>query len=429
MWSDETLSAIWALAWLLLTIVGFIYARALADIWYTRARGRWLGKTLLVVLLIALVVRLVPSLLLPVGAGYDIESFRLTGEAFLAGEDVYTSAAMGRHPYLPMQVYLIGLASYGAELTSLPFVFLIKLPAVIADVIITAVIYSTGKRSGLSREVTLNWALLYALNPISIMVTAYHGQFDSVTVMLLLFAWFFWHFGQRLLVSATALGFAILNKTWPVVFLPIILLRITTYRKRIIYTTLSVLIPVTFTIGYIVIFDADSRTMLNRALTHTGVPGYWGLSAMLAVAGDTWDTLQDAYDGLTAIRRWLILAAGLYALWRTKKQSSLEALVTVILCVFAVTVGMGLQWLLWVVPFAILANDIRWLKRYCLVGTLFLVFQLFGYHMVPWASHLFSPVTVNTLLRLVSIPIWLVMAWWAIDRLKRARVLPGTLTS
>ena len=100
-----------------------------------------------------------------------------------------------------------------------------------------------------------------------------------------------------------------------------------------------------------------------------------------------------------------------------------------ILCVFAVTVGMGLQWLLWVVPFAILANDIRWLKRYCLVGTLFLVFQLFGYHMVPWASHLFSPVTVNTLLRLVSIPIWIVMAWWAIDRLKRARVLPGNLTS
>ena len=38
-------------------------------------------------------------------------------------------------------------------------------------------------------------------------------------------------------------------------------------------------------------------------------------------------------------------------------------------------------------------------------------------------------VTVNTLLRLVSIPIWIVIAWWAIDRLKRAHILPGTLTS
>ena len=39
---------------------------------------------------ISLVVRLIPNLILPIGALYDIESYQIVGNLVVKGEDIYT---------------------------------------------------------------------------------------------------------------------------------------------------------------------------------------------------------------------------------------------------------------------------------------------------------------------------------------------------
>lgn len=369
--------------------------------------------------LVALLVRLLPLILLPVGAGYDIESFRLVGEALLNSEDVYSSAAAGRHPYFPLQMYAVGAAAYLSRASSVPFLIWLKLPAVLADGLITILIYNTFHRWGKSKTASMYWAVLYAINPIPVLVSAYHGQFDAIPVLLLLLAWYSWHFGRRIVRSAALLGFAILNKTWPIVFFPIAFIRLPNNRQRFGYTIMTFAIPFLFTTAYVVFFNANPIPMLRRTLTHAGVPGYWGLSTLIYIPGSIFFNSERVLQLILPQHRILLLLAGIGALWWTRRQNALNALLTIILTVFVFMLGMGLQWLLWPIAFAILASEERWLKWYSIAGALMMFVHLYGLHLYPWLYQLFNPQTATTLLRLSSLPVWIIVVMWAISRLRR----------
>lgn len=84
--------------------------------------GITLPRVLVIVVLVALAVRLLPNLLLPVGAGYDIESYQIVGNLVLRREDVYTSQeALRRHPYLPFQMYWMAFSLRLSQTLNLPF--------------------------------------------------------------------------------------------------------------------------------------------------------------------------------------------------------------------------------------------------------------------------------------------------------------------
>lgn len=416
MWTNVIPALNLALIWLLALTLAFLL---LNQERVSAALGS-LTRPLLFVVLVALIVRLLPLLLLPVGAGYDIDSFRLVGDAFLNREEIYTSAARGRHPYLPLQMVAIGATTYLSNITPLPFVAWVKVPGMIADVLITAVIYRVFRREQETEGTAVFFALLYALNPISIMVSAYHGQFDAIPVLLLLLSWSAWHFGRRITRSAVLLGFAILDKTWPILFLPIVFIRLPDNRRRLVYTLISLGIPIAFTAAYVLIMNSDPVPMLRRALTHSGVPGYWGFSALLYVPGSLWLDPEQVLAIIAPFQRLALLLAALFALWWTRRQSALDALLTMILSIFVVTVGMGIQWLLWPVAFAIVAREVRWLKWYSLAGGFMMAVHLFGLHMYPWAGELLGTEMGTAVIRISFLPAWIVVILWTISRLRRA---------
>lgn len=422
MWTNTIPALNVALLWLMGITIAFM---VLNEPRVSAFLGR-LRYPLLFLVLTALLVRLLPVIMLPVGAGYDIDSFRLVGDAFLNGEEVYTSAAKGRHPYLPLQMYVIGATTYLSRITPLPFVTWLKIPAIAADVFITAVIYTAFRRWGETEAAAVFWALLYALNPISVMVSAYHGQFDSVPVLLLLLSWFVWHFGRHVKSSAALLGFAILDKSWPVLFLPVVFIRLPDNRRRLIYTLISVGIPVVFTAAYVFFYSSNPVPMLRRALTHSGVPGYWGFSALLYVPGSRWIDPEQIVNVLLPVQRVILLLVALFALWWTRRQSALDALLTIMLSIFSVTLGMGIQWLLWPIAFAIVAREKQWLKWYTIMGTLMMFIHLYGLHLYPWGRELLGPETATALIRISSLPVWIVVLLWTFSRLRRAN-LPAPL--
>ena len=417
MWTDARTATAWAFAWLILLTIGFLLPRRPAP---GTPPHPWLGRmTLPIILLIAAVARLVPALWLPVGAGYDIESFRMVTDALRSGQEVY-AASLGRHPYLPFQMFIMGGMAALSVATGLPFVVAIKLPAILADVAITGLIYRlVAERRG--RDWAAYAALLYALNPVSLLVSAYHGQFEAITLLLLVGAWALWE-RPRVGASAAALGLAILNKTWPVVLLPVFFIRLANWRARILHALIALGIPALAVVAYLLAYDAAPMTMLGRALTHRGVAGYWGPSAVVFPLAAAQPALQPLADALLALRNPLLLAAVLLALWWTQRQSALDALLTVQLAVFAVTVGFGIQWLVWPVPFALLAGQERWLRVYSLAAALMLAVHLFGLHMVPWLPERL-PASADAIIRLSALPAWGVVVAWLVARLRVARAV------
>lgn len=424
MFTDARTATAWAFVWLIgLTIAFLVPRRPISG----QPGSLWLANlSLPLLLLIALLARLVPALWLPVGAGYDIESFKLVTDALLGGQEVYT-AVLGRHPYLPMQMYVMGVMARLSAAVGLPYVVAIKLPAIAADVAITWLIFRSLIEFGRRRATAMFFALLYALNPVSVLVTAYHGQFEAVTLLFMVISWSFWRFGRRLGWSATALGLAILNKTWPVIMLPVVWLRLSDNRSRILYPLIALGIPLLGVILYLAIFSADPQPMLRRALTHRGVPGYWGVGSFLAPLAPGHPWAQSVYDLLILLRNAILAAGVVFALWWTRHQGVLDALLTVILMMLAVTVGFGIQWLVWPLPFALLALEDKWARRYTVAGAFMLSVHLYGLHMYPWLGEWLAPAPLDWLIRLSALPVWIITILWVIDRLRRAQTEQAAL--
>jgi len=381
------------------------------------------------IMLLAAVVRLCPAILLPTGAEYDIESFKRVAETFLRGEGIYSSSwVAGRHPYLPFQMYLIAGAMSIANFSGLSFVFVIKLIPIIADLALTFIIYKTFVNMHKPAE-GFHLAASYALNPVSILVSAYHGQFDALPACLLALSWYFWRFGRgpqfKVWLSAIALGFAILDKTWPAMFLPIAFLKQKSWRGRVLYSLIALSIPVLGVAIYLARFPGDFAPLLRRALTHAGVPGWWGIGALLGIISSMVPWGTNLLQTVSVYSRWIVVLSVGLSYWIARKETAIQMLMMAILTLYAVTIGSGLQWGVWIVPFALLAGDYRWLRVY--VAT-FLVYSLpayFGYHLDRTLTELIGFQRMAIIMRFCAIPVWLVVIFWLIYRISARRGNPS----
>ena len=234
------LGIIWAI-----TLLGLFSAALCLNRWFTQIS---LGRALLLVAMVALCVRLIPNLFLPMGAGYDIESYQIVGNLVLHKENVYTSQeAMRRHPYLPLQMYWMAFSLWFAQTFNLPFVKIVRLAPIFADAGIATWI-TLRLHNRLPLPSAFRGGLLYALNPLTVFVSAYHGQFDAIPVLLTLVAIEMIEVSP--LGSGLVLGLGILDKSWPVLALPSLLAAVRNWRQRFSLALGCVLSPAWGTLAY-----------------------------------------------------------------------------------------------------------------------------------------------------------------------------------
>ena len=158
----------------------------------TRAPSRLTGTqgavgAILVVLALGLALRLILAYLLPTaGFGVDLGAFRAWA-LDLARRGLYGFYLRDFfHDYTPGYLYvlwLLGLIGSGLGGVS---VFLIKIPAILADLAIGWLVWSMILELGGRRKVALAAAFVAVMNPISWFDSAVWGQVDSVGVVFLL---------------------------------------------------------------------------------------------------------------------------------------------------------------------------------------------------------------------------------------------------
>jgi Gpi18-like mannosyltransferase len=139
----------------------------------------------LVLIGVAFLVRLVPALILPNGAGYEMQVFREAADIFWRGESIYLVRVA--HPYLPFIIYWHVLADWLAENVGLYFVFWVKSLNLIVDSLIALIIF-VGLSRYRAREIARKTAWLYVFNPITILVAVYQGQFDALPLFFVVLA-------------------------------------------------------------------------------------------------------------------------------------------------------------------------------------------------------------------------------------------------
>jgi hypothetical protein len=367
---------------------------------------------------ISLVVRLVPNFILPMGALYDIESYQIVGKLVVNGEDVYSNPKTeNRHPYLPAQLYWMALSNKIANYLNAPYVKIVRIAPIIADVCIAVMLYMILKNQ-ITQGGALLGALLYSINPIPVFVSAYHGQFDAIPTLFILLT--VYYASRSTWISGGWLGLAILLKSWPVLTLPSLAKFQLSWKRRWFFLIPTLGIPILGILIYSMIFTANPPVILTRALSYNWGIGVWGYTyfARLLATYTTWGEV--IFNWLISYGRYLTLI-GLGLIWfiRARKEELTPSILTILVSFFAISHVFAIQYLMWLIPFAILAQDYLWLRRYTIAA--------FVYMIIAYSTFILSNSIINVMplpqadlfiVMVFGLPIWGISIAWMISRLR-----------
>lgn len=366
----------------------------------------------------AFLVRLVPDLILPNGAGYEMQVFQEAADIFRQGENIYLVRVA--HPYLPFIIYWYVLADWLAENVGLYFVFWVKSINLILDSLIALIIFV-----GLSRhqtsEIARKTGWLYVFNPITILVAVYQGQFDALPLFFIVLAWFFYEQNQvadhNFMRAGWFAGLAILSKTWPFILAPILFLRLSNWRQRV-QVTVCIALPVLLGILlFELLFPGSWQAMLRRAMRAGAISGWWGYSAVLNVWLLITDSGQALFNWVSQYGKYVGYGAGFVTIWFTRKRPLLDSLLITILVMHTAVPNLGLQSLCWIIPIGLLAGRFNSLGWFVVGALIHMLISYWGIHLASWMHRLFVPTIANAIIQLSSLSVWSVMVWWWVQEI------------
>jgi hypothetical protein len=307
---------------------------------------------------------------------YDAESYQIVADLVRSAKDVYANTE--RHPYLPFHMYIFAAADWLAENAVIGFFSWVRLPNIAADLGITALIYKGSLRLGRSASTAFWLAFLWAVNPISILTSVIHGQFDSVPLFFTLLAYYMLRFRQQNIwgpaLGGLSMGLAVVDKSWPVLFVPVLLLVAPRIRDKVTYLVAAVAVPVFFVGLYYVLYSPSIDVLETRVLKYSAVYGRWGYTFLL----DKWDSTPPSWvDWAREYGRdatlWTVAVVGAFVVPRREAMTACAALVAAF---YAATSGFGSQYLVWIIPLALMAGQTRMLAVYSLfaVSALYILY-------------------------------------------------------
>ena len=200
-------------------------------------------------LVVGLLLRIMASTLME-GYSGDINLFK--NWASTAADNLsqfYSNAKSVDYP--PLYIYVLALIG---KIASIPvfnsyYVLLLKLPAIIADIITSYFIYRLGKKH-FTGVISLLLATFYIFNPAIFIDSTFWGQVDSIFTLLIIFALFLLS-EKKIVFSSVIFTVAILMKPQGIIFLPALFFELVRERKikNFIYSVASAMIT-----GFIIIF-------------------------------------------------------------------------------------------------------------------------------------------------------------------------------
>jgi hypothetical protein len=329
------------------------------------ARGtRWLAA-LAALVAVGVLARLVVAFA-TYGVQYDIDSARIVADALTTpGEGPYPT---GRWPYPPGFFPLLWLADRAADATGLPFHGLVQLPAIAADAILAFVIAAFLRSRGAGDRAALAAGALVALGPSFGIISGYHGQIDAVAILPAVLGVIVFLRGgaRRALLAGLLIGAGAAVKTVPIFCVLALLPAVRDRREALTLVAVAAAVPLLALSPWLV---WDSGGTIDALTANQGVPGFGGLSAFLQPdLTRYWSALDSAPPPIspailrvTDVQNLLVGGAVLAvaALGLLRRVRPLDGLALLWLTVLAVNPNFAYQYVVWALPFLLLAGRLR----------------------------------------------------------------------
>jgi len=197
---------------------------------------------LFALLAVGLLLRIAASTLME-GYSGDINLFKnWASTAANSLSQVYSSARSADYP--PLYIYVLALIGKIAKIPAFNsyYVLMLKLPAIIADIITSYFIYRLGKKH-FSGVVSIFLAAFYIFNPAIFIDSTFWGQVDSFFTLLIVIAVFLLS-EKKIAASSAMFAVAVLMKPQGIIFLPILFFELVRERKvkNFIYAIVSAMV-------------------------------------------------------------------------------------------------------------------------------------------------------------------------------------------
>jgi hypothetical protein len=233
-----------------------------------------------------------------------------------------------------------------------------------------------------------------------------------------------WNKSVKLIVSALILGVAILNKSWPILFLPMILVGIEQWRMKITYSILAAVPSVISIFLYAQIFNSDFISIVTPAFTYNHGIGIWGYTYITKLGGYLGILPPEIFNFIIHSGRWITLGlmGSVFLIW-VRHRAVLKGFLLILLSYYAFTHAFSIQYLCWIIPFAVIHSDRTWLRRYTLAAMIYMILAYFTLildfridRLIPWPEgDLALPIPL-------SLPLWIITAIWLIQELKGKKI-------
>lgn len=302
---------------------------------------RYFRSPILYVVLVALLLRFGLLFAFNGITNFDLYSYEKIGQLTLQHIPIYPLEALKHHPYFPFFLYIESLAVYLASY-GISAIFTIKTILILFDIGILCLVYLLSKKSTVV-------ALLYALNPISILTVAVHGQFDAIPLFFLLFGVYM--FLERREVGAVLLlSLAVMVKTWPLFFIWPMVRRMKQRWQLLLLLTFPLLAVFVYSRRfYENIFD-----IFSTVFSYHGYSTHWGIGMFISMLG------LGGNGYILIIIKMLFVVTFIYFCLTLKKGKIIHEMALLFLFFYSFSYGMGLQYFSWIIPFLLLDKPKLW---------------------------------------------------------------------
>jgi hypothetical protein len=319
---------------------------------FLRERGRWFWG------LVAIGVVARAHLVLATQGTYDVEIWDAHARAVLSEgiAGAYRAVPLLNHP--PLATFWVSRVLVLAESTGLPFPALLRAPIAALD------LGCIGLLAILLRESRYRFLIagLYAVQPVAIVLSSYHGNSDSSIGFFLLLATIFAVRGEAIRTGA-AVGVSLWIKLPGLLALPALVASFPRWRDRFACGTAAVL---TAAVPYVPMLVIDPGLLYQNVFgyrgqmlhTTTGTP-IWGplglLIPVLDAAGSARPLVSAFARGWYEYDSIVLLVPILALAWLRRDERGAFGLGKTIAACYAVTYGFSMRWafqyLAWSVPF------------------------------------------------------------------------------
>lgn len=331
-----------------------------------------------------------------------------------SGQNVYQTTS---YNYTPLWLIFLLFARFLSERGGIPFYFIIKLYAIIADVTISILLFAIARnRVNYSPKYSALIATLYAFSPISLLITSLHGQFDSIPLAFILASYLAISAKQQILqLSALLLSLAISFKIWPILLLPLFALKVQgNLIKKITFamgTTIVAFLPL---LPYLISkpWIVAKKVFFYFGTADFGLPVFFEFFTKNAIVPfSTIVALLEAKNLLIG-RLILFASVAITLIISYKKRFPFFKVATLIfLTIYVFSIRISAQYLLWIIPFALLTRD-KMIHIYSISAALALLANYQGHH--SRAIELISRINFTTL-PTVHLPFGVtIFLWWTI---------------